>query len=47
MTTADTWALIHAERAAMADTWEGFTAEQWAARSANTSNRNPARTNSL
>jgi uncharacterized protein (TIGR03083 family) len=33
MTTADTWALIHAERAAMADTWEGFTAEQWAATS--------------
>ncbi|HEY5109695.1 MAG TPA: maleylpyruvate isomerase family mycothiol-dependent enzyme [Acidimicrobiales bacterium] len=33
MTTADTWALIHAERAAMADTWEGLTAEQWAATS--------------
>ena len=33
MTTADTWALIHAERAAMADTWEGLTSEQWAAAS--------------
>jgi len=33
VTNADTWALIHAERAAMADTWEGLTAEQWAATS--------------
>jgi uncharacterized protein (TIGR03083 family) len=33
VTTADTWTLIHAERAAMADTWEGLTAEQWAATS--------------
>jgi len=30
MTNANTWALIHAERAAMADTWEELTAEQWA-----------------
>ena len=33
MTTADTWGLIHAERAAMADTWEGLSDEQWAATS--------------
>ena len=33
MTDSDTWALIHAERAAMADTWEELTAEQWAASS--------------
>ena len=30
MTNARTWDRIHAERAAMADTWEALTPEQWA-----------------
>ena len=31
MTTTRTWDRIHTERAAMADTWEALTPEQWAA----------------
>ena len=31
MKTQDVWTYIHAERADMADTWSGFSAEQWAA----------------
>jgi uncharacterized protein (TIGR03083 family) len=30
MKTAEIWQHIHAERADMADTWEGLTADQWA-----------------
>jgi len=33
VTTTDTWAPIHAERADLADTWKGLTAERWAATS--------------
>lgn len=33
MTTTVTWDHIHAERSAMADTWETLTPEQWAAAS--------------
>jgi uncharacterized protein (TIGR03083 family) len=29
VTTAETWQHIHTERAAMADTWEGFGPDQW------------------
>ena len=31
MKTGEIWTHIHAERADMADTWSGLTAEQWAA----------------
>jgi uncharacterized protein (TIGR03083 family) len=31
MKTQDVWTYIHAERADMADTWSGLSAEQWAA----------------
>ncbi len=30
MNTVETWANIHAERAALADTWEALTPDQWA-----------------
>ncbi len=30
MDTGETWTHIHHERAQMADTWEGFSSEQWA-----------------
>src|SRR5450756_1365731 len=29
MKTAEIWTNIHAERAALADTWEGLTPDQW------------------
>ncbi|HEX7443186.1 MAG TPA: maleylpyruvate isomerase family mycothiol-dependent enzyme [Acidimicrobiales bacterium] len=33
MNTAETWTNIHAERAALADTWEALTPDQWSASS--------------